>query len=327
MRWDVERRAEELRRHGRPFVLATVVRVERPASTHPGDRALVTPDGVLDGWVGGACCEPLVVREALRALVDRTPRLLRIGPPPVESVQVVPAVTTCPSGGTLSLGEHGGHLPGARPPRPPPGGVRGGSGGPHPPPAGPHRRVPRHRHRERGAALAAPPSAVHVGHLPPEAVGPQDGVVVATMGHWDEEALAQALRTPALYVALVASWRRAAALRDELRRRGVDEIALARLRAPAGWDLGPATQEEIALAVLAEFAALRRGAQRQWSRGPGPGGGHGPRVRHDRVHPRSSAHPRARGTDLLLLLPRVSAPIRLGPGELRGAVLGASPLR
>lgn len=103
MRWDVERRAEELRRHGRPFVLATVVRVERPASTHPGDRALVTPDGVLDGWVGGACSEPLVVREALRALVDRTPRLLRIGPPPVESVQVVPAVTTCPSGGTVDI--------------------------------------------------------------------------------------------------------------------------------------------------------------------------------------------------------------------------------
>ncbi|MCL6500285.1 MAG: XdhC family protein, partial [Firmicutes bacterium] len=54
MRWDVERRAEELRRQGQPFVLATVVRVERPASTRPGDRALVTPDGRLEGWVGDA---------------------------------------------------------------------------------------------------------------------------------------------------------------------------------------------------------------------------------------------------------------------------------
>ena len=74
-------RAGRLAEEGKPYVLATVVRVERPASTRPGDRALVTPDGGLEGWVGGACSEPIVIREALRALADGEPRLVRIGPP------------------------------------------------------------------------------------------------------------------------------------------------------------------------------------------------------------------------------------------------------
>ena len=61
-------------------MLATVVSVERPASARRGDRALVTADGELAGWVGGACSEPIVVREALRALADGEARLVRIGP-------------------------------------------------------------------------------------------------------------------------------------------------------------------------------------------------------------------------------------------------------
>jgi xanthine dehydrogenase accessory factor len=72
--------AGRLAAEGRPYALATVVRVVRPASTRRGDRALVTPDGALAGWVGGACSEPIVVREALRALADGEPRLVRIGP-------------------------------------------------------------------------------------------------------------------------------------------------------------------------------------------------------------------------------------------------------
>ena len=65
---------------GEPFALATVVSVRRPASARRGDRAIVTADGALVGWVGGACSEPVVVREALRAVAEGTPRLVRIGP-------------------------------------------------------------------------------------------------------------------------------------------------------------------------------------------------------------------------------------------------------
>ena len=84
-----------------------------------------------------------------------------------------------------------------------------------------------------------------------------DAVVVATMGHGDEDALASALKGGVGYVALVASARRAAVVLGTLRERGVDEDDLARVRSPAGRDLGPATQEEIAVAVLAELVDWR----------------------------------------------------------------------
>src|SRR5438105_14897349 len=77
------------------------------------------------------------------------------------------------------------------------------------------------------------------------------------MARDDEEALAAALTGGAGYVALVASARRAAAVTAALRERGLDEEALACLRSPAGLDLGPSTQEEIAVAILAELVAWR----------------------------------------------------------------------
>jgi xanthine dehydrogenase accessory factor len=84
-----------------------------------------------------------------------------------------------------------------------------------------------------------------------------DAVVVATMGQADEDTLEAALRAGAGYVGLVASAKRGSAVQAELRSRGVDEEALARVRCPAGLDLGPSTQDEIAVAVLAELVAWR----------------------------------------------------------------------
>ena len=73
---DVIVEAGRLFAEGKPYALATVVNVVRPARR--GDRALVTPDGRVTGWIGGACSEPTVVREALQALADREPRLARM---------------------------------------------------------------------------------------------------------------------------------------------------------------------------------------------------------------------------------------------------------
>ena len=71
-------RAAELEAAGRPFVIATVVAVRRPTSARPGASGIVHPDGTIEGWVGGSCAQPVVVREALRAMVDGQPRLLRL---------------------------------------------------------------------------------------------------------------------------------------------------------------------------------------------------------------------------------------------------------
>jgi xanthine dehydrogenase accessory factor len=81
--------------------------------------------------------------------------------------------------------------------------------------------------------------------------------VVATMGHYDEDAAEAALAHPDLDVSLIASTRRAAAVRAELLARGLDEHMVERLRTPAGKVRG-VTQEQIALLALAEVVAARQ---------------------------------------------------------------------
>jgi xanthine dehydrogenase accessory factor len=78
-------------------------------------------------------------------------------------------------------------------------------------------------------------------------------VVVAAMGDDDETALAAALTAGVPYVALVASPRRATAVRETLAAMGVGRDDIARLKAPAGLDIGARTQQEIALSIMAEI--------------------------------------------------------------------------
>ena len=102
---DVFDRAVELRQRGETFVVATVVRVEPPTSARAGDKALIAADGKLWGWVGGSCSEALVRREALVAIGDGQPRLVKIAPDqaPEHRPGVVAHVSTCPSAGSLDV--------------------------------------------------------------------------------------------------------------------------------------------------------------------------------------------------------------------------------
>lgn len=257
MRPDVLALAAQLSRRGEPFALATVVWRRAPSSGKEGSTALVTRDRRVHGWMGGACAEPTVVREALRALEEGTPRLLFLGPPEELAARgregVVAVPIACQSEGAMEVY--------VEPVLPQPQLVVIG-------------RSPAVRTLAAlGAALGwrtvvvddggdpddYPEAGRVVTRLDLEAAGVEPGayVLVATQGHYDEEALERALATPAAYVGLVASARRATGVLGYLRDRGVPEEALARVRAPAGLDLGPVAHEEIAVAVLAELVRLR----------------------------------------------------------------------
>jgi xanthine dehydrogenase accessory factor len=210
---DVLVEAGRLAEEGVPFVLTTVVGVERPSSARVGDRALVTADGELHGWVGGACTEPEVVRLALEALAGGDVRRERIESRCASEGAV--EVLIEPQRPALLLAVVG----------------------------------------DAPAARTLRELAAVVGWRTTRSVEGADAVVVASMGHGDEEALEAALASGAGYVGLVASSKRAGSVTAELRERGVDEESLASVRSPAGLDLGPSSQEEIAVAILAELVA------------------------------------------------------------------------
>lgn len=225
-------RAARLEAEGTAYALATVVGVRRPASARTGNQAIVTADGAIDGWVGGACSEPVVIREALRSLADGQPRLVKIcpaGEAPDAGPDVVVAESSCASEGTVEVFIQP-HLP------------------------SPLLRVV----GDSPAGRTLRELAHAIGWRVGDGAG-ADAVVVATMGRGDEDALQAALASSADYVGLVASARRAGVVRDALGRRGVADADLARFRSPAGLDLGPCTQEEIAVAILAELVAWSHG--------------------------------------------------------------------
>jgi xanthine dehydrogenase accessory factor len=84
-------------------------------------------------------------------------------------------------------------------------------------------------------------------------------IVVSTQGRGDEAALRAARSVDADFVAFVGSRQKAAALKQALAAGDVDAARLEKLKAPAGLDLGAITPEEIAISILAEIIAARRG--------------------------------------------------------------------
>jgi xanthine dehydrogenase accessory factor len=244
--------------------------VARPTSARPGAHGIVHPDGSIEGWVGGSCAQPVVVREALHSLADGQPRLLRLSKDaPAEGRRgdgIVELVMTCHSGGTLEIY--------VEPNLPAPVLWVAGTT----PIAGALVAL--------GAAsgfavtlfdpIAEAASFPGAGRVLPDtdlaAIEPDATpfVVVATQGQWDEEALVGALRRDARYVGLVASPTRAVAVRAWLREEAkVADDRLAALRAPAGLDLGAETAEEVALSILAELVQVRRG-RADFVASPGP---------------------------------------------------------
>jgi xanthine dehydrogenase accessory factor len=238
--WGVVEKAVELARRGDDFALATVVWRKRPSSGQHGSRAIVTASGDLHGWIGGACAEPVLIREAMRALADRQPRLLLLGVS--DEIGEVPEGMThiaisCQSEGALQI-----YI--------------------EPVQVAPHLVV-----------IGRSPMALTLLQLAKDLdwraelidgsvfsaadIDARAIVVIATQGHGDEEVIEQAIAGNPVYLGLVASKRRGEVVLGYLADRGVPQSALDRVRVPAGLDLGHTTHREVAVSVLAELVQMR----------------------------------------------------------------------
>ena len=235
--------AYSLAQANKPFVLATVVWCERPTSAKPGAQAVIQEDGQLTGWVGGSCTQPIVLREARRILREGgEPYLLRLGAPEKITTQVTPGVRvfpmTCASGGALDIYME------------------------------PHLPQPQLLLIGDSPVIAALEQLAPVlnftvtvaddTNLQPASISERTLIVIATHGQYDENVLEQVLVSPASYIGMVSSKRRAEACCAYLREAGMSEQYIARLKAPAGLDIGAHTPEEIAASILAELVQVQR---------------------------------------------------------------------
>jgi xanthine dehydrogenase accessory factor len=252
---------------GEAFALATVVRTIAATAAKAGAKAVILPDGTISqGWIGGGCARAAVLKAARDCLADGKSRLVSVQPeealedqghkPGDEHGGVRFAKNMCPSQGTMDIF--------VEPVLPRPQVVVCG--------ASPVAVAVAELARRSGfaitvcapaaeqAAFATADRRIEGFALPVDETATRY-VVVSTQGRGDEAALLAALAVDADYVAFVGSRKKAAALKAALAERGVAAERLARLKAPAGLDLGAITPDEIAISILAEIVAVRRGKQ------------------------------------------------------------------
>jgi xanthine dehydrogenase accessory factor len=226
---------------GEEFALATVVWRQAPSSGQTGARALVTADGQVHGFIGGACAEPVVIREAQRVIQSREARLLFLGTTDEPTTAVPDGMVyvpmSCQSEGALQVFIE---------------------------PVVPvidllvvGRSPMVHLLVELANALGWSARAADVPGLDADGIHERSLVVIATQGHGDEEALELAARARPAFLGLVASRKRGDSLLEYVAERGVPRDLLDRVHTPVGLDLGHTSHREIAVAVLAELVQLR----------------------------------------------------------------------
>jgi xanthine dehydrogenase accessory factor len=245
------RSAKELTDEGSPFVVATVVRVERPTSVDPGDTALVRDDGTIEGFVGGVCAQHSVRLYSLQAIEAGSPLLLRILPDgpgrgaavaaeedPERSEEIshdggtVTVQNPCLSGGAIEVF--------LEPVLPAPRVIVAGDS----PIVAALRRI--------GPELGL---AIVTDDVP----APGDlALVVAAHGREELGVMRAGLDAGVPYVGLVASRKRGAGVLAQLRELGVAEHHVSRVETPAGLEISARTAAEIALSILARVVEVRR---------------------------------------------------------------------
>ncbi|MGH2718040.1 MAG: XdhC family protein [Actinomycetota bacterium] len=244
---------QDLTQRGEPFALATVVWRRAPSSAQPGNQAIVTLDGKMRGWLSGACAQSVVVREARKALESGEPQIVLLGSPDELAARANDGISlvkmTCQSEGAIELF--------VEPVLPKPHLVIIG-------------RTPmvgtlvtlattlgwRVVVVDDKGDVANHPGVEHVVttlDLAAAGVTEASYIVVATQGQYDELAVDKALETNAAYIGLVASRKRAKSVMEWCKDVGYPPEVLARVKAPAGLDLGHLRHDEIAVGLLAEL--------------------------------------------------------------------------
>ncbi|HEY6308322.1 MAG TPA: XdhC family protein [Candidatus Angelobacter sp.] len=248
---DFHAKAGELSSQRRIFAIATVVRVQGSSSAKLGSKALIDDHGkMVMGWVGGGCAESAVRSEALKSIRTEQPQLITL------NMQDEVLGVGMPCGGMMDVY--------IEPVLPQPQLLIAG-----------HGRIAETLaalgHRMNFSVTVSDPSADREAFPHADCVISEDFdltqvhidsrtfVVIATLHKNDHLWLQKALESEASYVALVASAHRSKLVIDYLRLEGIPAEKLDRVWAPAGLDLGAATPEEIALSIMSQIVALRRG--------------------------------------------------------------------
>ena len=242
----------DLRNNAEPFATAMIVRRTTPSSGKPGDKAIITNDGQIHGWIGGGCTKGIILKEALLAIKERKPRFVTISSAKRKSSFPNTKIysMSCQSGGEVEA---------------------------YIEPVLPKPQIVIFGNSHIGMALSKLakamdyridvvqnkvdkeiyPAADHccaVADYEIKTKHKNAYTIVCTQGEGDMEALYKAITMESQYLAFVSSRKKAQAVFTDLRNeKGITFDQLKKVKTPAGLDLGAKLPEEVAISILAEI--------------------------------------------------------------------------
>jgi len=248
----------EFKNSAEAYAIAIIVRRKIPSSGKPGDKAIITADGHIHGWIGGGCTRGIVLKEALLSIKERKPRFVSISPSKIEGADENTKVyaMTCQSGGEVELY--------IEPVLPKPQLVIFGTS-----------------HIAKSLAKVAKAidyqvdvvmssadknvfpevdNVIGIKDLDSNQIKSSAYIVVCTQGEGDAEALQKALAIGSSYLSFVASRKKANAIYREVRGMGASFDQLKTIKTPAGLDIGAKMPDEVAISILAEIIKHYRAA-------------------------------------------------------------------
>ncbi|MFZ0744081.1 MAG: XdhC/CoxI family protein [Terracidiphilus sp.] len=253
---DIFEEISKLRREGKRGALATIVSVRGSIPSVVAAKMLVREDGSIAGTVGGGCVESDVRKGAMEVMHDEKPKTFsfNLDQRPDDDTGLV-------CGGSLQVF--------IEPVIPSPrlyifgGGHIGANVHKVATLAGFETIVSDDRELYANHERFPDAHETHAGEMDEVMAGlaPNDSsyIVIVTRGHrHDMQVLRWALDTPAHYIGMIGSSRKVLAVYEQLEAQGVAAESLKRVFAPIGLDIGAATPEEIAVAIVAELIAIRR---------------------------------------------------------------------
>ena len=253
----LQKELEKYRKKNETVAMAMVVRRDAPTSGKPGDKALINAKGEVSGWIGGGCTKGIVIKEAMAAINEKSPRLVKIQPAEDTPDQngVKNYKMTCMSGGALEV-----YIEPVMPTT--------------------TIRIFGRSHIARALCEIGAASGFSieiVSSFPDEEMFPSasrivklnefetgnyvnDFTVVCTQGEDDESHLMAAIGTNPFYLGFVASMKKANSIILSLKRQGIPHESLVKIKTPAGLDINAKTPEEVAISILAQIIQSKRDA-------------------------------------------------------------------
>lgn len=245
-------KARQLNQSCEAYATAMIIRRKIPSSGKPGDKAIITSDGKIHGWIGGGCTRGIVLKESLLAIQDRSPRIVLISPNTIENPNDYTKLynMSCQSGGEVEL-----YIEPVLP--------------------RPHLLIFGASHIGMALCKLAKAMDYQVDAIMvdvdkevyPDAdriiqlndykaasyIQENSCIVVCTQGEGDSMALNSALQSKVDYLSFVASRMKANAIFSDLRTMGATMDQLKTIKTPAGIDIGAKLPEEVAISILAQI--------------------------------------------------------------------------